>query len=172
MHACSLKFTLHMSVELESLNDLPGYSFKWNIDRSMWNNYDKPSIKTPRDLDESSRYHSVGFQAFIGLSRMLLCSISLPSWYHTFSMATLHFADIIESSKIDEALNNLSFGGKLVNSKYQTTKNCKFYLSALVWTGPKWYVFPTKPVSTYLSQDGLTLPLQKGPVLGQVNCQG
>ena len=33
-------------------------------------------------------------------------------------------------------------------------------------------MFPTKAVSTYFSQDGLTLPLQKSLVLSQLNCQG
>ena len=43
-----------------------------------------------------------------------------------------HFtlAQSIQSLKIGLALNSLSSGCKLVNSKYQTPENCKFYLAA------------------------------------------
>ena len=45
----------------------------------------------------------------------------------------------IEGVKIGQAVNSLSFARKLVNSKYQTPKNCKVELSteALVWRGVK-----------------------------------
>ena len=54
---------------------------------------------------------------------------------------TLH--QTIESSKIDQALNSLSLTWKLVNSKYQTTENCKFKLSKL-----KLFIFLEQVVCT------------------------
>ena len=53
--------------------------------------------------------------------------VSSPS-YLTLSMG-FTLAQTIESLKVGQFLNSLSFGWEIVDFKYQTPENCKFKLS-------------------------------------------
>ena len=98
--ACSLKSTLHLSFQLESLNFLLGLQCSDGIglDEShvehLWQALGRNPGLPPWGSLRMSRARALilwaqsqmGFQAFFGLSQMLLCLVTLPTWYLTLSM--------------------------------------------------------------------------------------
>lgn len=116
-NACSLKFTLHLSLQFESLvfsffifyflTILPMLTSC--LTDPVWNDYDKPSPKI--------------------LSYLL--EISWEYW---------EFELLFCGSQTNVISSILLLVMKLATSKHQTPENCKFELStwALVWKGPIW----------------------------------
>jgi hypothetical protein len=133
---CSLKstFTFELSTwELQLIIGLP--TLRWHLDGShveqlqqalshSWQAFGQsPKLPTWVWIIFFGPMPSV-FQTFFGLSWMFLCSVISPLLSH-FKHGHITHAQTVESLKIGWALNNLSFGWKLVNSEYQTPKNCK-----------------------------------------------
>ena len=80
----------------------------------------------------------MGFQAFFGLSWMLLGLSITPLLTSYFEHGHFTLIQTSETLKIGEALDSLSFGYKLVNSKYQTIASLISQLKLLVRKGPKY----------------------------------
>ena len=110
VHACSLKFTLHLSFQLESLNFLPslqcldGVSFNESHVKQLWQALGQNLKLPPRGTLECQEVglsfcgpQSIDFYPSFDLSWMVVCLVSLPPWYLTLTVATLDLAQSIHS---------------------------------------------------------------------------
>lgn len=108
VHTCSLKSTWRLRFQLESLNILLCLEC---FNGCMWRQRQAlgPNIKQypwgSLRMSRGSNSHFVGpkpmdFQAFFGLSRILLCVVPLPLWYLALSMATLHLLRLLKTWKL------------------------------------------------------------------------
>ena len=86
VYACSLKFTLHLSFQLESLNVLPslqcldGVSFDESHVKQLWQALGQNLKLPPRGTLGMSRgqAQSIDFYPSFDLSWMVVCLVSLP----------------------------------------------------------------------------------------------